>query len=333
MSINTLQKYVQRMKCLRRDEAHGDPAPHKPLLLLAVIEMIEQGQIHENRIYFSSDLRKVFNKYWSKVKNERPNMVMPFFHLKNDGKEKNDSFWFLQPIPGREKTLEKILESGEKIRGISRLHEAVAYASLKDDLFFLLTNPQHRETIRQTIIDFHLTDFKNEIKSFIHQQRLITEQQIEKYKQSLLHRAKQPFSPQESRELVQSETPIRRAGFRKAIMGLYDYTCVVCRLRIVTSNGESATDAAHIIPFSISHDDDVRNGISLCKLHHWAFDTGLISLSEVYRVIVTQLAEEQGPMEWKLSKLANELILLPKHDLYHPAPEALEWHRKRWLGQ
>lgn len=333
MSIDTLQKYVQRMKCLRRDEAHGDPAPHKPLLLLAVIEMIEQGQIHENRIYFSSDLREVFNKYWSKIKNERPNMVMPFFHLKNDGLEKNDSFWFLQPIPGREKILEKILESGEKIRGISRLHEAVAYANLKDDLFFLLTNPQHREIIRQTLIDSYFPDLKTEIENLIREQRSITQEQIEEYERLLLSEAEHPFSRQRATKSTQPDTPTRSAGFRKAIMGLYDYTCVVCRLRIVTSNGESATDAAHIIPFSISQDDDVRNGISLCKLHHWAFDTGLICLSEHYDIIVSHLVKEEGPIEWKLSKLADKPILLPKHDLYYPAPEALEWHRKRWIGQ
>ena len=83
---------------------------------------------------------------------------------------------------------------------------------------------------------------------------------------------------------IPEEEPIRRAGFRQAIMRLYDYTCAVCRLRIVTMDGESATDAAHIIPFHISQsNDDVRNGVSLCKLHHWAFDKGLISLNKTYQ--------------------------------------------------
>ncbi len=116
-------------------------------------------------------------------------------------------------------------------------------------------------------------------------------------------------------------------------MGLYNYTCAVCQLRIVTMDGESATDAAHIIPFRISKNDDVRNGISLCKLHHWSFDKGLISLSRNYRVVVSRLIVEQGPMEWKLTTLRGKSILLPEHDQLHPAQDALDWHREKVLRQ
>ena len=109
------------------------------------------------------------------------------------------------------------------------------------------------------------------------------EQQIGEYRQLLLQEvADHPFSYQVVPEPVEAENPNRSTAFRKEIMRLYNYTCAVCRLRIVTMDGESATDAAHIIPFHISHSDDIRNGISLCKLHHWAFDKGLISLSRTY---------------------------------------------------
>ena len=74
----------------------------------------------------------------------------------------------------------------------------------------------------------------------------------------------------------QVENPIRSAGFCRAIMQVYAYTCAVCELNIRALSGESVTDAAHIIPFSVSYNDDIQNGISLCKSHHWAFDIGLI---------------------------------------------------------
>ena len=66
MSISTLEKYVQKMERLRVDRAHGK-APHQPLLLLAVIELIEQGHIYKNRISLSPDLAETFLKYWTKV--------------------------------------------------------------------------------------------------------------------------------------------------------------------------------------------------------------------------------------------------------------------------
>lgn len=315
MSTDTLEKYVQKMKRLRVDRAHKD-APHKPLLLLAVIELIEQGQICENRIYFSPALAETVMKYWVEVTDRRFNIAMPFFHLKSDG------FWHLHPNPG----YKKVLESARQIRSISGIQEVIAYASLDDDLFVLLTDAGDRETIRQTLIHTYFSNFKQAIESLIAER-----QQIGEYGQLLIQEVEHPFSFQKPTAPIPEETPIRSAGFRKAIMRLYKYTCAVCRLCIITMDGESATEAAHIIPFRISQNDDVRNGISLCKLHHWAFDTGLISLSRTYRVVVSRLIVEQGPMEWRLTKLRGKSILLPEHDQLYPAQDALAWHREKAL--
>ena len=272
MSTDTLQRYVQRMKRLRVDRAHG-VAPHKPLLLLAIIELIERGQIRENKIPLTPDLAEVFIKYWSKVTDRRPNIALPFFHLKGDG------FWHLHPNAG----YEKALDVADRITGISRLREVIAHASFADELFVLLTDAGDREIIRQTLIYVYLLEFKGEIEGLIAEGKQITE-----YEQSLISEVEQPFSSEKPMVPIPEEEPIRSAGFRQAIMRLYDYTCAVCRLRIVTMDGESATDAAHIIPFHISQSNDVRNGVSLCKLHHWAFDKGLISLSETYQVVVSR---------------------------------------------
>ena len=116
-------------------------------------------------------------------------------------------------------------------------------------------------------------------------------------------------------------------------MRIYNYTCAVCRLRIVTMDGESATEAAHIIPFNISHNDDVRNGICLCKLHHWAFDKGLISLSKNYKVMVSPLMSDRNPTEWMLTAQQNITILLPERYLLNPAQDALAWHREEVFRQ
>ena len=315
MSSDTLEKYVQKMKRLRIDRAHKD-APHKPLLLLAVIEMIEQEQIQENKIYFSPALAETVMKYWVEVTDRKFNIALPFFHLKSDG------FWHLHPNPGQK----KVLEGARQIRSISGVQEVIAYASLDDDLFVLLTDAGSREIIRQTLISTYFSNLRKKIES------LITErQEIGEYGQLLIQEVEHPFSFQKPTAPTPKEEPIRSAGFRKAIMRLYKYTCAVCRLCIITTDGESATEAAHIIPFRISQNDDVRNGVSLCKLHHWAFDKGLISLSNTYKVIVSPLFVEQGPMEWRLTKLRGKSILLPEHDQLHPAPDALDWHREKVL--
>ena len=66
------------MEKLRIDRARG-AAPNKPLLLLAVIERIEQGQIPENKIVLSPELAEAFLKYWSKLTDRKPNIAIPYF--------------------------------------------------------------------------------------------------------------------------------------------------------------------------------------------------------------------------------------------------------------
>lgn len=317
MASDTLQKYVQKMQKLRRGEKGNEgPAPHKPLLLLAIIDLIRQGQVYENKIFPSPNLAETFIKYWSKVVTNRlPNFAMPFFHLKGD------KFWHLHPNIGKEDKLNR----RRKVNSISWIHEVVAYASLDEELFVLLTNSQDREAICQTLINKYFSNSKQEIESLIAE-----EQQIGEYRQLLIQEvAEHTFLYEEQKESMKKENPTRSEAFRREIKHIYNYTCAVCRSRILTMDGKSATEAAHIIPFRDTKDDDIRNGISLCKLHHWAFDEGLISFSKTYKIMISALIVEEGPREWLLTELRDKPILLPKHKLLYPAPEALKWHRER----
>ena len=78
---NILQKYLQEVTDLSIDRAHGN-APHQPIFLLAIIELIEQGKVSENKIVPSPELLEIFVKYWSIIPDRKPNLAMPFYHLK-----------------------------------------------------------------------------------------------------------------------------------------------------------------------------------------------------------------------------------------------------------
>lgn len=326
MSTNSLDKYIKKMQKLRRGEKTAEgPAPHKPLLLLAVIDLIKQGEITQNKILVSPNLAETYRRHWLRVTDRTLNIAMPFYHLKGD------KFWHLSPNQGKEEELESKL----RIRSLKDLIELVDYAKLDSDLYDLLKIPENQEKISQTIIDTYFPDSKHKFQNLAKE-----EEQIGEWRQLLLEQvSEQPFSYETEEKANSEEHPVRNAAFRREIMRIYDYTCAICRLRIVTLDGESATDAAHIIPFNVSpHRDDVRNGISLCKLHHWAFDKGLISLSKTYKVIVSPLLSDSNPTEWMLTSQKDNSILLPEHnyskfDILNPAKEALAWHREQILRQ
>ena len=311
MNEEILRKYINEFRNLRIDRAHGN-APHQPVLLLTIIEMIEQEQIEINKIPPSPHLVEKFLKYWNCITNRKPNPALPFFHLKSR------SFWHHHPNPGYEKALEVV----SQIKTFSQLRKMISHASLDEELFTLLIQPLEREILRKTLIDKYFLGLTNEIQSVISE-----EQQISGFSKELLDFVQHDFST-ELEEPIESEKKIREPGFRRTIMRIYDYTCAVCKLQILTLNGESVTEAAHIIPFNKSNNDDVRNGISLCKLHHWAFDKYLISVDESYNVIVSDQMTERGPSEWKLTALRGNEILSPNCKELYPAQEALLWHRE-----
>lgn len=316
MNEEILRKYINEFRNLRIDRAHGN-APHQPVLLLTIIEMIEQKQIEINKIPPSPHLVEKFLKYWNCITNRKPNPALPFFHLKSR------SFWHHHPNPGYEKALEVV----SQIKTFSQLRKIISHASLDEELFTLLIQPLEREILRKTLIDKYFLGLTNEIQSVISE-----EQQISGFSKELLDYVRHDFST-ELEEPIESKKKIREPGFRRAIMRIYDYTCAVCELQILTLSGESVTEAAHIIPFRKSNNDDVRNGISLCKLHHWAFDRYLFSVDEIYNVTVSDLMTEQGPMEWKLTMLNGKGILLPEREELYPAQEALAWHREKMSKQ
>ena len=76
--LNSLQEYLEKIRNLRRYPG----APYKPFLLLGVIELIEQGDIHENRMPLSYSLIDTFHRYTALTPDGSSSIHNPFFHLK-----------------------------------------------------------------------------------------------------------------------------------------------------------------------------------------------------------------------------------------------------------
>jgi putative restriction endonuclease len=77
--------------------AKGGPAPHKPLLLLVVLELAEQGMLRKE-LALSPELAFRFYTYWQVVaprRSQKADVRLPFHHLKSDG------FWSVLDEQGR----------------------------------------------------------------------------------------------------------------------------------------------------------------------------------------------------------------------------------------
>jgi putative restriction endonuclease len=146
-----------------------------------------------------------------------------------------------------------------------------------------------------------------------------------------------PIEAKRNTMVVTKEISIRKRGFRQAVIEAYDFRCAVCGLKIHSPNRNIwEVEAAHIVPHGSKGKDDILNGISLCHLHHWAFDVGWFSLLDDYTLTVSPEAENL-PDEFvksvsyefiKSLKKPNQKIFLPSHSNIYPHLNAITWHRQ-----
>ncbi|MCF8219018.1 MAG: HNH endonuclease [Bacteroidales bacterium] len=121
---------------------------------------------------------------------------------------------------------------------------------------------------------------------------------------------------------------IRNAKFREVIMEIYGNQCAVTGLKVEYRNQKPLLDACHIIPFAESYNDSVRNGIAMSPTFHRAFDSGAISISADYRVLVHPALRDQSPFH-SLRQYEQQEIILPAEEKYFPSAEYLSKHRRK----
>ena len=112
-----------------------------------------------------------------------------------------------------------------------------------------------------------------------------------------------------------------QAEFRRRVVEAYRRRCALCRLR-----HRELLDAAHITADSDAGEPVVSNGLSLCKLHHAAFDQFFFGITPDYRVVVRPsiLAESDGPMlVVGLQQIHGSSIVLPSRDDQRPDRDRL----------
>lgn len=131
-----------------------------------------------------------------------------------------------------------------------------------------------------------------------------------------------PDDPIERRYAVR-ETRVRlhQTRFRARVLPAYANQCAICRLKETR-----LLDAAHIVGDIEERGlPVVSNGLSLCTIHHRAFDEDLLGISPDYEVRITPrlLEEDDGPMLDLLKKAHATAIQVPKRKAMQPDRELL----------
>jgi putative restriction endonuclease len=302
MKQHPWQAWLERLYNLRRDKKDSHERPHKPVLLLAIIDLLDKGAISDNAIPLSDDLVKVFKRYFGvvRIRDDQPTIQNPFYFLSGDG------FWELVP-----KKNERILYqpgSVSRAPSVAELRRRVAFGRFDPGLWGLLCDGHSRHQVREALIARYFPEKRDQLAAIAAER-----------------------TPLPKADEVHDELPPGRdAAFRRTILEVYDYRCAACGIRVLLGQQLSLVQAAHLIPFGMSRNDKPNNGVALCPNHHWAMDQHAIApcsdsrhRAGVWRVQAGLDDRIEGQKD--LMSLSGRPLLPTREEKFYPAPEGLRW--------
>ena len=321
-----LSKYIKQFTSLNRapgptwTETTKRRAPHKPILLLAVMDLIHRGVITAPFIDACGDLvelNELFGLYWLRIVplGQSSSIAFPFSRLSRE------PFWHLLPHPGKEITPAIITSTSS----VTYLRKHALGAALDYELFLLMKTEAGRDALREALLQSCFSD----MAQLLLREQSVINREASEYSRILEEKSHLPLVKQ----IVEAENyrPAARAqAFRRIVVNAYDHRCALCGVRIITPEQHTAVDAAHIVPWSRTQNDDIRNGMALCKLCHWAFDRGMMGVSDHYNVLTSRQIVADPNVPGFLVTLNGRAMIPPQdHDLW-PAQQYLSEHRKQW---
>lgn len=287
-------------KLIKLNKARNN-APHKPLMLLVFLELVERGEYDGGSLLLTPELAYRFDTFYEVVRHRRsarPDVRMPFHHLSTQ------KFW-----------------SPRMSNAELSLHRATTAYVVPDPNFVdACRDPEFRRQARYILIAthfepaernalYHLVGIEIPSSDFVAQEAFF----------STVHDA---------------ENAGRSARFRLDIVSAYRYTCALTGYRLTTIAFGAIVDAAHIHQFADSRNNDPKNGIALCKNAHWQFDVGLWTIDDEYRVVIAAEAfVESSPNQKPLSEMHGQRLFLPADQAIWPSKVHLAWHRANKFRQ
>lgn len=146
MDIDVLKskyKFLSEIYSIANDAYIGQFRPHKLLMLLSVLELMDQHKLPTNQIFYNEDLKSIYESFTTEYKfgNDRPSHWLPYYHLKTS------SFWKHALRDGKEIEYKNFKMKDHPNPMLS----LIDYAFLEKDIYDCLTIESIRHEIKRTL--------------------------------------------------------------------------------------------------------------------------------------------------------------------------------------
>lgn len=138
--------YVRGFSNLSVGVVNGKKLPHKAILLISIMNLIENGIVAENQIGLDKTIALAFASTWRKYYGDvkPPSVWTPFWYLKSE------AFWHFEPKENDEELLQGLLKfAGHPSIGQMRL--VIKHAYLDDALFVFFRTDDSRHSLKKIL--------------------------------------------------------------------------------------------------------------------------------------------------------------------------------------
>ena len=268
-------------------------APNKPLLVLAILDMVEAGLVGaDGLVYKDAQLNLRFRSYSPICAPRRGNAIdlnLPFRHLASDGiyshVGEEERVVRLDPL-----LLARIMDLRFRQEARRRIVDTYFPAAEQVALYAALGMPVPSSA--------ELAEVRQDQAAY----------------KAQLHRG-------------------RDARFKVSVISGYHFTCALTGYRLIASKSTYVPlEAAHIHAHSRKGPDSPQNGLALTPTAHDLFDAGLWTIDDNLRIQVahSDISESilPGGSHFKLSDLHGQRLSFNLQATLRPDPAHLAWHRR-----
>lgn len=149
-NVVTNTSYVDTFRNLSTGVQNGKKLPHKAVLLLSILNLVDNGAITENIIHLDKTIANSFASTWGDYlhDNKIPSVWIPFWYMKSE------PFWHFKALED-----ESILQNLLCFAGhpsVGQMRSVIKYAYVDDQLFSLMQDREESSKLKEALIETYL---------------------------------------------------------------------------------------------------------------------------------------------------------------------------------
>ena len=147
---NTNASYVEIFRNLSTGVQNGKKLPHKAVLLLSILTLVENVTITENKIHLDKIIANTFASTWGEYlhNTKTPSVWIPFWYMKSE------PFWHFKALAD-----ENILQNLLCFAGhpsVGQMRNVIKYAYVDEQLFSLMQDREESSKLKKALIETYL---------------------------------------------------------------------------------------------------------------------------------------------------------------------------------